>query len=358
MKFGLKQVVQSSPEDYESTVAPLDPRYVSLRRWSVVWRDWAAIACRLVQPARQGEYPTLADRVVREDCTPKDESLLIGAIFDGLKPWHAAYSQEEPHQAPKRLVEYWMASLWTDSRNAIKRLHGIHDDFNPQNDEKLVVYLNGEQETIDDAVRFLLRRQHDADAVKLITTCVVHGDLHARNILVVGREPCIIDCARVSDGHPLHDFATLETSIRFDAIYSGKLFEDVWRLETRLVDPFFEPSWKEFDDPGWKGKAVRLTHAIRYRAWLLKPSGESVERWREQYALCLFFCLLKEASIAKIPGVVWPDRRKLAYYAAGKLVGLAATCLNKQAATAPGTAEIYKEKEESAGASRSSSQPR
>jgi hypothetical protein len=55
----------------------------------------------------------------------------------------------------------------------------------------------------------------------------------------------------------------------------------------------------------------------------LKPAGELPEHWRNQYALCLLFCLLKNASIATIPGVNWPDRQKLVYCAAGKLVKLA-----------------------------------
>jgi len=350
VKFGPRDAVQRARENYDSTVAPLDPRHVAMARWSVFWRGWAAIAYRLVQPARQREYPTLADRVLREECTPKDEAFLIGAVFDGLKPWHAAYAHASPRQNPEPLVEYWTRTLWGDSTKGINKLEMITGQLNPDHDERFVVQLNGERDTINDPVRFVLRNQQGTDTAKLTTTCVVHGDLHARNILVVGSEPCIIDCAQVHDGHPLRDFATLETSLRFDAMYSGRPPEDVWRLEGRLVDPFFEPSWKDFDESGWKGKTVRLTHAIRYRAWLLKPPYESTERWRRHYALCLLFCLLKNASIDEIPGVVWPARQKLAYCAAGKLVELAEAYL-KVAATSPDAARFFKDKDATASPS-------
>ncbi len=64
---------------------------------------------------------------------------------------------------------------------------------------------------------------------------VVHGDMNARNVLIVRDQPYLIDYARTGDGMPLlTDFAWLELGLVRDAFASGR-YRDLVRLQRWLA---------------------------------------------------------------------------------------------------------------------------
>jgi hypothetical protein len=335
VKYGHQRAVRTEDDKFQRYVAPLGPRGIALPRWSSRWRGLAAIAYSVVQSASRRPCPTLADYLRRPDCTSKDEVFLIEALFfDIFRPWYDAFCRSMAAKtavdpdAP--LISHWIENLWAHrtATQAMEKLDSLPDEMqelgmNFDDGGRVATRLGNQLVTVQDPVHFV--RSHAFEATpKAGPLCLVHGDLHPRNIFVLGQGPCVIDFADVHAGHPFRDFATLEASIRFSVLYdfSQHQEQELWQVEQDLVGSFFSPDWTALRaHPATLEQAIRLTHEIRSRAsWLSKRLPE----WEAHYALSLMFCLLKIAGARRISGSEHDDhakqRRKLAFLAAGGLL--------------------------------------
>lgn len=104
--------------------------------------------------------------------------------------------------------------------------------------------------------------------------CLVHGDLHNRNILVDTAEAnspkfWLIDFARSDESHTLRDFIELETDIKFTLLESGGL-EGLFQLDAALLAP------GQFgqDPPHTASKDPQVIKAYRVIADLRRAAAE------------------------------------------------------------------------------------
>ena len=166
--------------------------------------------------------------------------------------------------------------------------------------------------------------------------CIVHGDLHIRNICVVDHDPCLIDFGNCGYGHPFRDFAMLEASMRYGLnspsygtakdVYASMSREEMWSVERDLISrPTLSPGWNmETKSPA--ERIPRLTIRIRQEAQLMAwraraniPAGQD----EVEDTIALFFSLLKIAGIKRIYSNETEEksknRRLIAFMAAGRI---------------------------------------
>lgn len=136
-----------------------------------------------------------------------------------------------------------------------------------------------------------LRALFDTDPSKPVLCGVVHGDLHATNVLVRGQDAVIIDFERMENDMPLlFDAASLEGGLFVDGFIGDRrtgveLLKSLQPLYTRkALQGDFNPCHPQ-DDSQWFFDCVR---PIRMQA-------RELERAPLQYALCLAAILLKKS---------------------------------------------------------------
>lgn len=170
----------------------------------------------------------------------------------------------------------------------------------------------GATKTVDE-----LKQIFDASPIGDVKIGVVHGDLHAQNILVRGNDAIVIDFLAQQTAPILFDMASLEASLMVGS-WANTITPwspaDWLASVSPLYDtkPFqlFPPHASPKDPFAWFHDAVRQIrhHAARYEC---APN---------QYAVALSFALLKKAS--KDAGVPEPESsaRGIAYLLAEKIL--------------------------------------
>lgn len=128
--------------------------------------------------------------------------------------------------------------------------------------------------------------------------CFSHGDLHEKNILVDTHNlTWLIDFYKTGPGHPIRDFAMMESVIKFYlAKPSGnlsKLLEwEMYLLDLASATNASEPS-PSYELPDDLAKATAIIIHIRKLASQLVPSMS-----RQDYLISLYFHALKNTTLA------------------------------------------------------------
>lgn len=336
VKYGEKPRVWTEQDRFDKYVAPLGSRGVAPVRWSAQTHSLAAIAYASVRDQREASCYTLADYFRRPRSAGKEEAALLEAIFfEVCGPWYEAFMEtpsgnnEMVLPKPVSLRKYLLENYWPDRDEArtLSKLREIRDWVCSDGgghyaDGVITVPFPGVEARALDPVEFLMAEELDGFWPALSRLCVGHADLHPRNIFVLGGGPCVIDFADVATGHPFRDFALLEASLRFGAVYDFREANLVFEQENSLANMGFFPTWEQFEAPaGTLGQAARLTYFIRDLSRRLTGGLGEQESWESHYAAILLLSLLKLAGIKHVylqekPGRI-QGRRVMAYLAAG-----------------------------------------
>jgi CheY-like chemotaxis protein len=136
----------------------------------------------------------------------------------------------------------------------------------------------------------------------LSRSCLCHGDLHGRNILVDSKGNFwLIDFARVANGHVLRDFIELETDIKFNIMYETDL-KQVLPFEKALLFPnkVKEPVPDLFFTNDGLTHAYHIIHSLRKTAGdLISLDGDMREYYEALLLNTLNVLRLKHISSAK-----------------------------------------------------------
>lgn len=116
--------------------------------------------------------------------------------------------------------------------------------------------------------------------------CLVHGDLHNRNILVDTAENLpkfwLIDFARSDESHTLRDFVELESDIKFTLLESGGL-EGLFQLDAALLAPgqFGQEAPRTASTDPQVIKAYRVIAGLRQAAAELTRHSDDLREYYE-----------------------------------------------------------------------------
>lgn len=158
--------------------------------------------------------------------------------------------------------------------------------------------------------------------IERVQVGVVHGDLHAGNVLVRGTDAILIDFERVEDGQPLlRDLACLEGGLFVDGFTGdprlwGAVLESVAPLySARALEWTESPGTDRGDRSHWFYECVRQ----------IRMHAQQLERVRFQYAICLALELARKSCNPREfpkPHLVLStdDTRALAFVLAEKLI--------------------------------------
>ncbi|MEM7538187.1 MAG: response regulator [Chloroflexota bacterium] len=132
--------------------------------------------------------------------------------------------------------------------------------------------------------------------------CLLHGDLHSRNILVDNEGHFwLIDFAKVADSHILRDFIELETDIKFNLLKETNL-STLFELEEALLDatyPHDEVSEVMFHNPKLD-HAYQIVCTLRQLVRELCPSQiDMLEYYQALYLNTLHMIRLKHIDDGK-----------------------------------------------------------
>lgn len=352
VKYGSKNVGKERSNFWEY-VAPLGPRWSAQVRWDARVElpgdeELCAIAYWLVQPHEEVITPARFLNEVIEDpqCRPEDEASLITAIFSNMcKRWYKAM-RPPTELGDISIREYYLNKLWSEGeQGVVEKLNETRSWLMqeqviiPAADGTLRAQPESESLPIDARFRdplILIQGENTQSWPKLRAECIVHGDLHVRNICVVDRDPCLIDFGDCGYGHVFRDFAMLEVSIRYGlspangdftkVFYVTMPLNEVWGIEQKLISrPMLSPDW-ELDGKPSAERIARLTMRIRQEAQLVAWRTRKLIPEKQddlEYAIALFFSLLKMAGIKRLHSDEADKsamkRRLIAFMAAGKL---------------------------------------
>jgi CheY-like chemotaxis protein len=137
------------------------------------------------------------------------------------------------------------------------------------------------------------------DWVALVHTCVTHGDLHSRNVLIDERgQAWIIDFYRTGEGHLLRDLIELETDVKFALLGATDLpvllkFEVALLAARRLGDTLSSPDFSTRPE---------LEKAFAVIAYLRGIAGRllGAETEMEEYYWGLFLLTLNALRLKSI----------------------------------------------------------
>jgi len=118
-----------------------------------------------------------------------------------------------------------------------KKLRTALEGFHPKAVSDPYVRFKGLKDSYMNPIMWALP-QDDFKSFEVVSgSCLCHGDLHGRNILVdADGHFWLIDFARVAESHALRDFAELETDIKFNLLSVVDL-EALLPLEQALLAP-------------------------------------------------------------------------------------------------------------------------
>jgi len=341
IKYGDKEQVWTEGQHFDKCVAPLGPRGAAPRRWAAKTTSLAAIAYASIRTAEHAGSCTLADYLGRPDSTYCKETAILASVFhEACHPWYEAFIGGEATD-PRATVpestslrQYLLGHFWSgrDQEDAIAKLEQIRQNVCSQGGVRyahgrITASLGTTPVDVFDPVDFVLADHADGFWPRTQHLCMTHGDFHPRNIFVLDGMPWIIDFADTDWGPLFRDFATLETALRFTAVYDFQEREAVFRHEETLAEVDFYPSWWAFRaKPRTLGQAARLTYRIRQEARRLSAAIDPrAWDWRRDYMAALVFSLLKIAGIRRVSGREEDrhitDRRLLSYLSAGSLAG-------------------------------------
>ena len=179
------------------------------------------------------------------------------------------------------------------------KLRNALPDFHPEAIDEPKLHFTGLSGSYTNPYRWLVKDGQFQSLEEVISKCLCHGDLHARNILVddEGRF-WLIDFARVGLSHALRDLVELESDIKFNLLPATDL-KLLLPFEQALLEPqqfSLNPAQAAFGDPGID-KAYEVVVALRSLAFeLVRPPCD-----RHEYYLSLLLHTLNVLRLRHIP---------------------------------------------------------
>ena len=329
IKFGRQILVNRENENFHKFLAPLGARGFARLRWLGTSRNLSAVAYGMVNSALDPTQApsSLAEYVRQPHYAPSDGARVITRIFsESCKSWFEAYCGGAwKKQGSGSVRRYFVERLWPD-RQLPQIQQKLEDIVNNLQKSWNIKHSNGriiacfEDKVVDtvDVSALVMREDQEHRWPAMPAECITHGDLHARNIIMVTDEPWIIDYGDCGWGHPFRDFAALETSLRFGVLYNYRRPSEILELERALAKG--APSLFPIQSPELH-KAAKLSGQIKHETIHL---AGCVPDWETQYKMACMFQLLKLAGINKqISGLEDHShaslRRLLAFLSAGAL---------------------------------------
>lgn len=156
-----------------------------------------------------------------EDYYKKETSMEIKKVIkelfnDTLNHWFINSGLSDT----RNLADEYIKELWWSKpeENYQEHLLGCYNDCF-KNEAK---FREKYRATFSELLNWI-NQMHDQFHLKMIWHCTTHGDLHARNVIIVdGKTPWIIDFYYTKIGYVLRDLIRLETSVKFDLFREDK----------------------------------------------------------------------------------------------------------------------------------------
>ena len=208
-----------------------------------------------------------------------------------------------------------------------QKLKDAVQTFHPEALSEPYISFERLQGTFINPILWMLSGNDLRDFEVLSRSCLCHGDLHGRNILVDSKGNFwLIDFARVANGHVLRDFIELETDIKFNILYETDLklllpFEKALLFANKVKEPLPDLF---FTNDGL-ARAYHVIHTLRRTAGhLISLEGDMREYYEALLLNTLNILRLKHISTAKKEYAllsaslicqrlsVWPERGAIA----------------------------------------------
>jgi len=220
IKLGARKAILSEKLRYDRFVGPLPDGAATQLRWHAETENLAAIAYSWVDDSV--EEGIELRRLVSKENSPavwRRGSNAVDRLFHtSLHAWHKVYHGDSASKHPtakESLLKYYLGrgGLWYEGEMSLKDVVKLIAPVDGLvRSEWEWRFLGRNESILPSPIRWL---EEYGSSFLIKRASPVHGDLHVRNIFILGDDsPRLIDFGRTDMGHVFRDFASLEASVR------------------------------------------------------------------------------------------------------------------------------------------------